>query len=177
MAGLCAGALPTTCFMARLFYASDMKRLLPLLFLAAAAHAQTVVWTKWDPMAVRSNRTADVTLALQTSGVVSAVRLDYSSGGSIALTQSSPGLWQAAVPAAKVLDDYRADDVNHNVVGFVRLLGSSGQTLSSLNSIIQVVDDRVPAVPIRDLPSGARATPRILNLFRPGIDVNGVQAA
>src|SRR5256885_887284 len=142
MAGLCAGALPTTCFMVRLFYASDVKGLLLLLFLAAAAHGQTVVWTKGDPMAGRGNRTGDVTRALQTSGVAPAVRLDYSSGGSIALTQSSPGLWQAAVPAAKVLDDYKADDVNHNVVGFVRLLGSSGQTLSTLNSIVQVVDDR-----------------------------------
>src|SRR5262249_3055455 len=88
-----------------------------------------------------------------------------------------PGIWTASVPAAKVLDGYASDDVNHNVVGFVRLLGSSGQTLSSLNSIIQVIDDRVPGVAPRNLPSNARATQRILNLYRPGIDVNQVQAA
>ena len=111
------------------------------LLLAAAAQAQTVVWNKWDPMAVRTNRTADVVLTLQTSGTVNGVRLDYASGGSITLNQSAPGVWTASVPAAKVLDGYASDDVNHNVVGFIRLLGSSGQTLSSLNTIIQVVDD------------------------------------
>ena len=29
------------------------------LLLAAAAHAQTIVWEKYDPMTVRTNRTAD----------------------------------------------------------------------------------------------------------------------
>ena len=32
------------------------------LLLAAAAQAQTIVWDKYDPMAVRTNRTADVVL-------------------------------------------------------------------------------------------------------------------
>jgi hypothetical protein len=76
-----------------------------------------------------------------------------------------------------MLDGYASDDVNHNVVGFIRLLGSSGQTLSSLNSIVQVLDDRVPAATVRNLPSNARATARILNLYRPGIDPDQVQAA
>ena len=147
------------------------------LIVAVAAHAQTVVWYKWDPMAVRTNRTADVPFTMLTSGAVSAARLDYTNGGSITMTQFSPGLWTASVPAAKVLDGYTSANVNHNTVGFVRLLGSSGQTLSSLNSIIQVADDRVPAVTIRNLPSSARATPRILNLYRPGIDPNAVQSA
>src|SRR5258707_58205 len=120
-------------------YSTPMKRaFLALALLGTAAHAQTVVWDKWDPMAVRTNRAADVALELQTIGAVSGVRLDYANGGSIALTQTSPNRWSASVPAAKVLDGYAADDVNHNVVGFIRLLGSGGQTLSSLNSIIQV---------------------------------------
>ena len=121
-----------------------MKRaLLVLAFLALPAHAQTVVWDKWDPMAVRTSRTEEVVLELQTAGAVSGVRLDYANGGSIALTQTTPGRWSAPVPAAKVLDGYASVDVNHNLVGFIRLLGSSGQTLSSLNSIIQVLDSRV----------------------------------
>ena len=153
------------------------RTLIALAFTAAAAHAQTVVWTKWDPMAVRSDRTIDVALELQTTGSVSAVRLDYANGGSISLTQASPGRWTASVPAAKVLDDYKSDDVNHNVVGFVRLLGSGGATLASLNTVIQVLDSRVPAAAVRNLPSSARATARILNLYRPGLNPDTVQAA
>jgi len=155
-----------------------MKRaFFALAFLGVTAHGQTVVWNKWDPMAVRADRTVDVVLDLQTSGAVSGVRLDYANGGSIALTQLMPGRWTAAVPAAKVLDDYKSDDVNHNVVGSIRLLGSSSQVLSSLNSIIHVLDARVPAAAVRNLPSSARGTARILNLYRPGLDVNLVQAA
>ena len=148
-----------------------------MTFLAATAQGQTVVWSKWDPMAVRTNRTADVVLQLQTAGTISGVRLDYSGGGSITLTQTAPNVWTANVPAAKVLDGYASDDVNHNVVGFVRLLGSSGQTLSSLNTVIHVLDSAVPPVTVRNLPSNARATTRILNLYRPGIDFIQVQGA
>jgi hypothetical protein len=150
---------------------------LSLALVALAAQAQTVVWDKWDPMAVRTDRKADVALELQTSGTLSGVRLDYANGGSVTLTQSAPSRWIASVPAAKVLDAYQSDDVNHNVVGFIRLLGSSGQTLVTLNLTIQVIDSRVPAAPVRDLPSNARSTARILNLYRPGIDINSVQAA
>src|SRR5258706_13106371 len=104
MTGGCGVAAVTRCFMAN-DYCTPMKRpFLALALYAAAAQAQTVVWNKWDPMAVRGNRTADVILQLQTAGAVSAVRLDYFNGGSIALTQTSPGLWSASVPAAKVLD-------------------------------------------------------------------------
>src|SRR5688500_5371145 len=115
MAGAWAVAPVTTCLMVA-NYSTLMKRaLFALAFLSASAHAQTVVWNKWDPMAVRADRTVDVVLELQTSGAVSAVRLDYANGGSIALTQSVPGRWTASVPAAKVLDDYKTDDVNHNL--------------------------------------------------------------
>jgi hypothetical protein len=156
-----------------------MRRALLILGLlaAVAAQAQTITWNKWDPMAVRSNRTTDVALELQTGGTVSGVRLDYANGGSITLTQTSPGRWSASVPAAKVLDGYASDDVNHNVVGSLRLLGSSGEVLSTANSIIQVLDDRVPPTPVKNLPGNARATARILNLYRPGLDVNQIQAA
>ncbi len=156
-----------------------MRRSVPLLALlfAVAADAQTVVWEKFDPMAVRLNRTANVALEVKTSGTVSGMRLDYANGGSLTLTQSVPGDWVASVPAAKVLDGYQAGDVNHNFVGYLRLLASGGTTLATYNTFIQVVDGNVPSVPIRNLSANARATPRILNLYRPAIDINSVQAA
>ncbi len=147
------------------------------LLLAVSANAQSIVWNKYDPMAVRTDRTANVALEAQTTGTLSGMRLDYANGGSLTMTQSSPGHWVASVPAAKVLDGYAADDVNHNFVGFVRLLASDGSTLATYNSFIQVLDDRVPSVTIKTLGGNARATTRILNLFRPGIDADHVQTA
>lgn len=147
------------------------------LLLGLSAHAQTILWDKFDPMAVRTGRTNDVSLELQTSGVISAIRLDYANGGSLALTQSTSGRWIASIPAAKVLDGYIAADANHNFVGFLRLLSSDGTTLVTYNAFIQVVDDRVPSVPLRDLGGNARATTRILNLYRPALNPNQVMAA
>jgi hypothetical protein len=156
---------------------SRVAAVLLALLLAVAAGAQTIVWNKYDPMAVRADRTANVVLEAQTSGTVSGMRLDYANGGSLAFTQSAPGHWMASVPAAKVLDGYAADDVNHNFVGFIRLLASDGSTLATYNSFIQVLDDRVPSVTTRTLGGNARATTRILNLYRPGLDADHVQAA
>ncbi len=155
-----------------------MKRALHLLALMAlTARAQTVASNKWDPMTVRTTRTMDVRLEVTTSGSVSGVRLDYANGGFIQLTQETVERWVAWIPAAKVLDGYKADDVNHNFVGYLRLLNYSGDTITTLNEIIEVLDDRVPYVAIRTLSPNARATPRILNLYRPLIDLNQVQQA
>lgn len=155
-----------------------MKRLLlALAFVAPIAHAQSIAWIKYDPSAIRADRTAPATLELSITGTVTGVRLDYAGGGSLALAPSAPSRWSASVPAAQLLAGYDASDVNHNFVGFVRLLGTGGQTLSSYNSFINVVDNRVPAAAIRQLDTTARATTRILNLYRPNLTVNDVQSA
>lgn len=139
--------------------------------------AQSIVWETFDPMAVQATRTAPVTLTVQTSGTLSNVRLDYANGGSLTLMPAGGGRFTGSVPAAKILDGYASDDVNHNVVGFTRLLGPGGETLSSFNTVIQVLDSRVPSVNIRDLGNSARATARILNLYRPGIGPDNIATA
>jgi hypothetical protein len=154
------------------------------LFLAASsAPAQTISWEKWDPMAVRTTRTDPATLEVQIGtgrGVqvpVSAVRLDFAKGGSLMLTPAGAGLFSGSVPASKLLDGYTPAEVNHNFVGFLRLLGSAGETLASYNTLIQVVDGNVSSVTIRDLGGNARASDRIVNLYRSGIGVIDLETA
>ncbi len=155
-----------------------MKRLLLILaFTASAARAQSITWIKFDPAAVRTGRTAPATLELLLTSTATAVRLDYAGGGSIALTQTSANRWSASVPAAQLLAGYSDSAVNHNLVGFVRILGAGGATVSSYNTFINVVDKNVPAATIRQLDAGARATARILNVYRPNITVNDIQSA
>jgi len=155
-----------------------MKRLsLILAFIASAARAQSITWIKFDPAAIRTDRTAPATLELLLSGTAAGVRLDYAGGGSVALTQTSPNRWSANVPAAQLLAGYDAGAVNHNFVGFVRILGAGGTTISSYNGFINVVDKNVPAATIRQLDAGARATARILNVYRPNITINDIQVA
>src|SRR5689334_616670 len=157
-----------------------MKRLVFVLCLfASIAHAQSITWIKFDPAAIRTGSTTPATLELLLGGGsgVTGVRLDYAGGGSLALTQTSPGRWSASVPASQLLAGYDASAVSHNFVGFVRLVGSGGQTLSSYNSFINVMDGRVPAPAIKQFDSSARATPRILNLYRPNLTSNDIQSA
>ncbi len=156
-----------------------MRTLLALILAAAAsaAPAQTIVWEKWDPIAVRTTRTAPVALTLQTSGTVSGIRLDYAGGGSLTLTPNGSGMFSASVPAANVLAGYDSTDVNHNFVGYLRLLDSGGQTIATYNSFINVLDSAVPPVYIRDLGGNARAGVRIVNLYRPAIGINDVKSA
>jgi hypothetical protein len=58
-----------------------------------------------------------------------------------------------------------------------RLLGSAGQTLSTYNEFINVIDANVPDVTVAQLGGGAQSSPRILNLYRPALTVTDVQAA
>jgi hypothetical protein len=156
---------------------SMMRALLALLLLSAPAQAQTIAWIKWDPAAIRSNRTAPATVEMMTTGAVPAVRLDYAAGGSLTLASAGANRWTGTVPAAQLLFDYASDDVNHNFVGFFRLLGSSGETLVTYNGFVNVVDERVAAARIRQIDPGARATERILNLYRPAITPTDVRSA
>ncbi|HEY8180894.1 MAG TPA: hypothetical protein VII32_01550 [Thermoanaerobaculia bacterium] len=152
-------------------------RLLLVAAIAISADAQTVVWTKFDPGAIRVGRTEPAVLEVQLNSTVSSVALDYAGGGRLNLTSSGPNRWTASVDAAHLLSGYASDDVNHNFVGFLRLLDSSGQTLSTLNAFINVIDANVPAVTVTNLGGGAQATLRILNLHRPALSVTDVQAA
>ena len=140
-----------------------------------AAHGQ-IEWVLWDPMAVRTDRTepARLELQLQTSGRgtptgVTAVRLDLAAGGSLTLTPLGSGRFAGTVMAAQLLYDYQADDVNHNFVGFIRLLDASNAVITSFNAFVNVVDKNIPTVRITARGVDARQTLRILNLYRPWI--------
>jgi hypothetical protein len=136
--------------------------------LATAAYAQTIEWLTAEPMAIRSTRMEPITLEIQTAGTVSGLRLDLAAGGSATFAPSGPNRWRTTVTAAQALHDYRSDDVNHNFIGFARMLGASSEVLGSYNIFINVVDGSVPAVPVRQLGAGVRATTRVVNFHRSG---------
>jgi len=148
-----------------------VRRLLALLvFLlaAAASRAQSIVSLTWDPMAIRSDRVADVSLAVETTGAVGGVRIDLPDNGSISLTSAGANAWRATVPASRVLFGYASDDVNHNFAGFVRLLSSGGQQIASYNAFVNVLDGNVPPVSVVNRATDVRQTPRIVNIHLPG---------
>ena len=132
-----------------------------------AANAQ-IEWILWEPMAVRFDRTepARFEMQLEPGGAVAA-RLDFAAGGSLTLTPLGSGRFSATVPAAQLLHDYKEDDVNHNFVGFIRLLDASSAVISSGGAFVNVVDTSIPPVGITARGIDARQTARILNLHRP----------
>lgn len=149
----------------------------------AAANAQ-IEWVLWDPMAVRVDRTEPARLEMQLDtggrvpgGSAPAARLDFAGGGSLALTPMGSGRFSATVAAAQLLNDYKADDVNRNFVGFIRLLDSSNAVITSYNAFVSVVDENIPPVFITTRVNDARQTRRILNLRRPLIKTTDLRAA
>jgi len=155
---------------------SLLLALLALLVLSQAAAAQTIDWIEWDPMAIRSTRTDAVPLVLQSTNIVS-IRLDLAAGGSIALTNAGGGRFTGSVSAAAALFDYQADDVNTNFVGFLHVFGPGSVDGGAYNLFIGVLDGRVPAVAVTNLPNNARRSARILNLYRPAFGEDVQQAA
>ena len=143
--------------------------------IAVAAHAQSVVWTKFDPAAIRVGRADPALLEVQTSGAVSSVALDFAGGDRATLTSSRPNRWTAMIDASRLLFDYKADDVNHNFVGFLRLLGSGGETLATYNEFIDVLDVNVPPARVTELGGAPRTTTRVLNLYRPALSTSDVR--
>jgi hypothetical protein len=148
-----------------------------------AANAQ-VDWISWDPMAIRSDRTEPARLEMQLDtggrvpgGNATAARLDFAAGGSLTLTPLGSGRFSATVAAQQLLFDYKADDVNRNFVGFIRLLDSSNAALATYNAFVNVVDANIPRVGITTRDTDARHTQRVLNLHRPLIKPTDVRPA
>lgn len=148
--------------------ARRLLALLAFLLTAVASSVQSIVSVTWDPMAIRSDRGADVSLAVETAGAVGGVRIDLADLGSISLTPAGANTWRGTVPASRVLLGYGQDDVNHNFAGFIRLLGSAGQQIASFNAFVNVVDGNVPPVAVMNRATDVRQTPRIVNVYLPG---------
>lgn len=141
------------------------------LALVAPAFAQTIVTFSRTPVAIRVGSTQPISIVAQTSGTLTGLRLDLAAGGSVNLTSTGANRWEGSVTAAQALFDYQADDANHNLIGFLRLLGTGG-VLKTYNIFINVLDQNVPSVPIQDLPNEGRRTERILNLRRPSLTLS-----
>jgi hypothetical protein len=135
-------------------------------------------------MAIRSDRTEPARLEMQLDtggrvpgGNAAAARFDFAAGGSLTLTPLGSGRFSATVAAAQLLFDYMTDDVNHNFVGFIRLLDANNAVITSYNAFVNVVDANIPRVGIITRDNDARQTQRILNLHRPLIKPTDVRPA
>lgn len=158
-----------------------LRHLSILLFtftLCAPAQAQ-LDWISWDPMTIRPSRTEPLRLDVQVtpSTGIASITLEYSGGGSLDLHFEGTGRFTASVPAEKALAGFDTVDWNRNFVGFLRFRNAAGQDLGAFNAFISVLDERIPAVPVTDLPDAARRTERILNVHRPLITQREVELA
>jgi hypothetical protein len=157
---------------------------LGIAFLFCASASAQIEWISWDPMAIRSDRTEPARLQMQLDtggrvpgGNAAAARLDFAAVGSLTLTPLGSGRFSATVAAAQLHFDYIADDVNHNFVGFIRLLDANNAFITSYNAFVNVVDANIPRVGIITRDNDARQTQRILNLHRPLIKPTDVRPA
>jgi hypothetical protein len=143
-----------------------------VLGVVSGIEAQSVLSMSRSPIAIRVGSTQPVTLQFTTSGTITGLRLDLQSGGAVTMTQTSAGRWEGSITAAQALFGYDAADVNHNFIGYLRVLGAGGAVTSSYNVFINVVDDNVPSVTVQTLYNDGRRTARVLNLRRPELTLS-----
>ncbi len=122
----------------------------------------------FDPPVVSTTEREDVALKVKAEAAIDEVRLELASGGELSLTPYGGGLFCIVVSADDVLYDYRADDANHNFVGFVAYY-SGGVRQWRYNGFINVVDERIPPVALQSFGADAQASPRVFNWLLPGV--------
>jgi hypothetical protein len=140
-----------------------------LALLCGAAHAQEVQSIWFDPLVVRTNRADPVAIRVQATSDTAALRLDLAAGGSVSLSKGTSGEWTATLSATQVLSGYTSADVNHNFVGFLRVLKSDGTVVATYNEFIGVIDSRVPTVRLHSLDGSTRSATRVMTAYRPAI--------
>jgi hypothetical protein len=134
---------------------------------ASMAAAQSVDSFAFDPLVVRADETADVSLRITATGNVTSMALDLHKGLSIPLTQTA-GVWKATIPAGTLTLGYTSAEVNRHFVGFIHIKGPGFDTPQAFNASISILDANVPRVTLGTFISGKmRVAPHVMNVLDP----------
>src|SRR5678816_1452270 len=80
----------------------------------ARAQSIPVSWFRFDPIAVRPDRTEPVVYKALINGNPSSVQFVLAAGGTVPLSNEGGGVWSVTLSAQQVLFGYLPDNANHN---------------------------------------------------------------
>ena len=133
----------------------------------AQAQSNPVSWFRFDPIAVRRDRTEPVVYKALITGNPSSVQFVLAAGGTVPLSNEGGGVWSVTLSAQQVLFGYLPDNANHNFVGFLDIF--QGGTFVRINEFIGVVDENVSDIggEIETLGDTLRISPHVVNVWSP----------
>jgi len=135
--------------------------------LEAQAQAIPVSWFRFDPIAVRTDRTEPVVYKALITGNPSSVQFTLADGRTVPLSNEGGGVWSVTLTAQQVLFGYLPENANHNFVGFMDIF--QGGTSVRFNEFIGVVDENVSDIvdEIQNQGNILRISPHAVNIWSP----------
>ena len=132
---------------------------------ASVAASDTIVYYRYNPLAVTVGSVSPVTLFVKTTSAVTALSADLQNGDHLTATSLGSNSFQLTLTPAQVLYGYAAG-YNHNFYGFLNV--QTGATPAGrLNLVANVIDSYVSQVLVSTLAADARAAPHVVNLLVP----------
>jgi hypothetical protein len=133
----------------------------------ARAQSIPVRWFRFDPVAVRRDRTEPVVYKALINGNPSSVQFVLAAGGTVPLSNEGGGVWSVTLTAQQVLFGYLPENANHNFVGFLDIF--QGGTSVRFNEFIGVVDENVSDIAgeIQNQGDMLRISPHVVNIWSP----------
>jgi hypothetical protein len=157
---------------------------LALLIIAAlsdssTAFAQTglqVVYSKFDPVVIRSDRTQPVLFEAKVVGSLSRVVFEYTTdpqqvGAELAMRDDGTGgdrvagdsVYTVTVQASLLTQGLQDNDVFRRFVGFLEAFPTTGNPFQG-NVFAEIITDQIPRLPITSLATDAQRTTHVVNL-------------
>ena len=163
---------------------SDLVLCLALSIIAglsypSAALAQTevqVVYSKFDPVVIRSDRTQPVLFEAKVVGSLSRVVFEYTTdfqqvGVEFEMRDDGTGgdrvagdsVYTVTVQASSITQGLQVNDVFRRFVGFLKVLPNTGNPFQG-NVFAEIITDQIPRLPITSLAADAQRTTHVVNL-------------
>ena len=147
-----------------------------------AALAQTevqVVYSQFDPLVIRSDRTQPVLFEAKVLGSVSRVALEYTTdsqqvGVDLEMRDDGTGgdraagdsVYTVTIQASQITLGLQVNDVFRRFVGFLKVFPVTGNIFRG-NVLAEIITDEIPRFPITNLDTDAQRTTHVVNIVDP----------
>ena len=146
---------------------------------SSTAFAQTelqVVYSKFDPNVIRSDRTQPVLFEAKVVGSISRVALEYTTdpqqvGVELAMRDDGTGgdrvagdsVYTVTVQASLLTQGLQVNDVFRRFVGFLDVFPLTGNPFQG-NVFAEIITDQIPRLPVTSLAADAQRTTHVVNI-------------
>ena len=139
-------------------------------FASPVSAGQSIISKTVEPAVIPSISSSGAVVTVRTDLPASSVVIDLEAGGTVPFLAINSTTFSAALTPAQLLFDYFPDDVNRNLVGFIKVTGAAQEETDVKNFFVNVDDSSVTDVQVVTSASDMRCAPHVVNLLVPAGD-------